>query len=115
MVVESSEENNINPSAKRRTPFGADLFGSACYTFQHGKFRKRYNDLTRIDARLDISSAFTLAKRAATIFTNSSVNSAEKLRSSPRLNLTLQQQVFSIFACLQLSSRHMGFKNYAEM
>ncbi|KAM7476216.1 hypothetical protein LguiB_023459 [Lonicera macranthoides] len=104
VVVESSEDNNINPSAKCRAPFGADLFGSACCTFQHGKFRKRYNDLTRIDARLDISSAFTLAKRAATIFTNSSVNSAEKLRSSPRLNLTLQQQMVGPYV-FRLDSR----------
>ncbi|GAB4844250.1 hypothetical protein Ancab_037614 [Ancistrocladus abbreviatus] len=32
---------------RKRSPFFADLFGSACYTYQHGKFRKLYGDLPR--------------------------------------------------------------------
>ncbi|KAL4562913.1 hypothetical protein LXL04_026944 [Taraxacum kok-saghyz] len=53
-----------------KRPFGADLFGSICFAYQHGKFRKDYGDLTRFDARLDVSSSI-----------------------SPKLNLILQQQV----------------------
>ncbi|KAJ9680437.1 hypothetical protein PVL29_019688 [Vitis rotundifolia] len=78
--------------AKKRSPFGADLFASACCTFQHGQFRKRYGDLTRVDARLNICSASALAKRVSNLF-SSSVNGAKDPLSSPRLNLIFQQQV----------------------
>ncbi|XP_052194830.1 protein TRIGALACTOSYLDIACYLGLYCEROL 4, chloroplastic [Diospyros lotus] len=78
--------------AKRRSPFSADMFGSVCYTFQHGKFRKLYGDLTRIDARLDICSASALAERVSKIFRTSSSN-AENPLYSPRLSLIFQQQV----------------------
>nr|CAN64366.1 hypothetical protein VITISV_031303 [Vitis vinifera] len=78
--------------AKKRSPFGADLFASGCCTFQHGQFRKRYGDLTRVDARLNICSASALAKRVSNLF-SSSVNGAKDPLSSPRLNLIFQQQV----------------------
>ncbi|KAL6981379.1 hypothetical protein U1Q18_023007 [Sarracenia purpurea var. burkii] len=77
---------------KKRSSFSADLFGSVCYTFQHGKFRKLYGDLTRLDARLDICSASSLAERVIKIFRNSASN-AENPLSSPRMNLIFQQQV----------------------
>ncbi|PIN12961.1 hypothetical protein CDL12_14421 [Handroanthus impetiginosus] len=76
---------------KNRGHFGADLFGSICFTYQHGKFRKRYGDLTRIDARLDIASASGLAKNVANLFRSS--QSRQSPSSSPRLNLILQQQI----------------------
>lgn len=88
-----SQDRGIPVTMKKRSPINADLFGSACFTFQHGKFRKRYGDLTRIDARLDICSASGLAKRALNIFKSSSVSNAENSLSSPRLNLSFQQQV----------------------
>ncbi|MBA0717665.1 hypothetical protein Golax_005459 [Gossypium laxum] len=85
--VESQSEDNIPTTNNKRSPLSADFFGSACYTFQHGQFRKLYGDLTRVDARLDLSSLSSFAKR---IFKSSSAN---KSLSSPRLNLIFQQQI----------------------
>ncbi|KAF5952736.1 hypothetical protein HYC85_010680 [Camellia sinensis] len=84
--------DSVSGGAKKRSPFCADLFGSVCYTFQHGKFRKLYGDLTRVDARLDICSALALAERVSKIFRSSSSNAENRL-SSPGLNLIFQQQV----------------------
>ncbi|TXG62462.1 hypothetical protein EZV62_009456 [Acer yangbiense] len=92
MAVES-QDRDVSMTMKKRSPLNADLFGSVCYTFQHGWFRKPFGDLTRFDARLDVCSASGLAKRALNIFKSSSVNNAEKSLSSPRLNLIFQQQV----------------------
>lgn len=85
--VESQSEDNIPTTINKRSPLSADFFGSACYTFQHGQFRKLYGDLTRFDARLDLSSLSSFAKR---VFKSCSAN---KSLSSPRLNLIFQQQV----------------------
>uniref|UniRef100_A0A5B7CAI4 Protein TRIGALACTOSYLDIACYLGLYCEROL 4, chloroplastic n=1 Tax=Davidia involucrata TaxID=16924 RepID=A0A5B7CAI4_DAVIN len=94
VAVESrGDGDRISLGAKNRRPFSADLFGSVCYTFQHGKFRKLYGDLTRIDARLDICSASALAKKVSKIFRSTSVNNVENPMSSPRLSLIFQQQV----------------------
>ncbi|XP_019188154.1 PREDICTED: protein TRIGALACTOSYLDIACYLGLYCEROL 4, chloroplastic [Ipomoea nil] len=90
LITESREDRENTPYSRRR-PLGVDLFGSFCYTLQHGKFRKRYNDLTRIDARLDVSSAVAIAKRVSRIFRSAS-NTRDSL-STPRLNLIFQQQV----------------------
>ncbi|CAH9097215.1 unnamed protein product [Cuscuta epithymum] len=76
-----------------RSSFSADLFASAGYTFQHGKFRNLFNDLTRVDARLDIRSAAALAKQVSKLFTGATSDSAKDGLYSPRLNLILQQQV----------------------
>ncbi|GMY22953.1 protein TRIGALACTOSYLDIACYLGLYCEROL 4, chloroplastic [Fagus crenata] len=89
----SREDEDISLNAKKRSPLSADLFGSVCYTYQHGNFRKLYGDLTRIDARLDICSASAFARRVLNGLKRSSVNSAENPVSSPRLNLIFQQQV----------------------
>ncbi|KAK8981951.1 hypothetical protein V6N11_037136 [Hibiscus sabdariffa] len=83
-----SQEDTILTSNNKRSPLNVDLFGSACYTLQHGQFRKLYGDLTRVDARLDIFSLSSFAKR---VFKGSS--SADKSLLSPRLNLIFQQQV----------------------
>ncbi|KAL8253978.1 hypothetical protein R6Q59_032199 [Mikania micrantha] len=69
----------------KRSPFGADLFGSICFAVQHGNFRKPYGDLTRFDARLDMSSASAVVNRFSNTLKSSSV--------TPRLNLILQQQI----------------------
>lgn len=102
--IESSEDGSSNSlDYKHTTSLNSDLFGSVCCTFQLGKFRKAFGDLSRIDARLNISSASALA-RASNIFGKASVNKAENSLSSPRLNLILQQQVFELLFytyCLQ--------------
>ncbi|KAL1809188.1 hypothetical protein ACET3Z_026178 [Daucus carota] len=91
--VESSEDgSSTSLDAKRTTSLNSDLFGSVCCTFQLGKFRKAFGDLSRIDARLNISSASALA-RASNIFGKATGNKVENSLSSPRLNLILQQQI----------------------
>lgn len=78
---------------KKRSRFNADIFGSVCYTFQHGKFTKHFGDLTRVDARLDISSASALTKKILNGFKISTADVSEHPSASPRLNLIFQQQV----------------------
>ncbi|GKU88556.1 hypothetical protein SLEP1_g2806 [Rubroshorea leprosula] len=85
--IESEGKGDLPTVTKKRIPFSADLFGSVCYTFQHGRFRNKYGDLTRVDARLDMCSVSALAKR---IFKGSSVSNNI---AYPRLNLIFQQQV----------------------
>lgn len=80
-------------STSKRSRFNADLFGSVCYTFQHGKFTKYFGDLTRVDARLDISSASGLAKKIVNGCRSSTADVSEQPSASPRLNLIFQQQV----------------------
>ena len=79
-------------STSKRSRFNADLFGSVCYTFQHGKFTKDFGDLTRVDARLDIPSASAFAKKVLNGFKSTSTDVSEP-SASPRLNLIFQQQV----------------------
>ncbi|XP_049383691.1 protein TRIGALACTOSYLDIACYLGLYCEROL 4, chloroplastic [Solanum stenotomum] len=85
--------SSSSSASRHRSPFGVDLFGSLCYTFQHGKFRESFGDLTRVDARLDVSSALALAKQVSKVFRKASSNNARDVLSSPRLELILQQQV----------------------
>ncbi|KAI5647555.1 hypothetical protein M9H77_33560 [Catharanthus roseus] len=87
-----SSEAGDDLNYKSRSPFSVDLFASGCYTFQHGKFRKYFRDLTRIDARLDVPSASALLKQFSNIFMSSNRNPMD-LASSPRLNFIFQQQV----------------------
>ncbi|KAI3449024.1 hypothetical protein Pfo_005689 [Paulownia fortunei] len=89
----TQDVDRSSSGTKDRGRFGADLFGSVCYTFQHGKFRKSFGDLTRIDARLDIGSASALAKKVSNLFRSSQSNQPQNELSSPRLNLIFQQQV----------------------
>ncbi|KAJ4869257.1 hypothetical protein Rs2_49198 [Raphanus sativus] len=72
----------------------ADVFGSACCTFQKGRFSKLYGDLTRVDARVDVSSASALAKRIFDAVRRSSgSDKTDDTLGSPRLSLIFQQQV----------------------
>lgn len=83
-------------NGKKRSPLSADAFGSACFTFQKGQFSKLYGDLTRVDARVDISSASALAKRIFHVIRRSSgSNKSDDTLWSPRLNLIFQQQVLT--------------------
>ncbi|KAL8542592.1 hypothetical protein ACS0TY_003465 [Phlomoides rotata] len=70
-----------------------DLFGSLCYTFQHGRFRNMYGDLTRIDARLNIASASAVLEKASSLFRSAQSKQTINELSSPRLNLIFQQQI----------------------
>lgn len=82
--------------AKKRYPLSADLFGSVCYTYQHGKFRKDFGDLTRVDARLDICSASAFIKGATHLVSNVFRGHVEReaiTLASPKLNMIFQQQV----------------------
>lgn len=102
-----SQDGHIAVSTKKRSPLSADLFGSICCTVQHGKFRRIFADLTRVDARLDISSVSGLAKSILNTFNRNSASSADNLVFSPRLNFILQQQVFpspysTCFSCCQI-------------
>ncbi|XP_071698700.1 protein TRIGALACTOSYLDIACYLGLYCEROL 4, chloroplastic-like [Rutidosis leptorrhynchoides] len=81
--------SNIDGTNIKRSTFGTDLFGSLCFAMQHGKFRKSYGDLTRFDARFDVSSAAALVNGFTDTLKSSSV--------SPQLNLILQQQVAGPF------------------
>lgn len=94
-----SSEAGDDLNYKSRSPFSVDLFASGCYTFQHGKFRKYFRDLTRIDARLDVPSASALLKQFSNIFMSSNRNPMD-LASSPRLNFIFQQQVSMFCECL---------------
>ncbi|KAJ7961850.1 Protein TRIGALACTOSYLDIACYLGLYCEROL 4 chloroplastic [Quillaja saponaria] len=91
--VDSIGDGNISTSFKNRGLLNADLFGSVCYIFQHGKFRKDFGDLTRVDARLDMCSASAFAKKVVNSFKSTATNSTESPSASPRLNLIFQQQV----------------------
>ncbi|KAG8391454.1 hypothetical protein BUALT_Bualt01G0189500 [Buddleja alternifolia] len=88
-IIGGTCEAWFTSEAKDRSRFGADLFGSACYTFQHGKFRKAFGDLSRIDARLNIGSASALAKKVTNLFRSVQSNQSTNIR----LNLIAQQQV----------------------
>ncbi|XP_042491511.1 protein TRIGALACTOSYLDIACYLGLYCEROL 4, chloroplastic [Macadamia integrifolia] len=95
--TQSRDGGAITLSYKKRNPLNADFFGSICYTFQHGKFRKLFGDLTRVDTRLDVCSGSAFARRAvdaaANIFRNSPVKRDLDPLALPRLNLIFQQQV----------------------
>lgn len=99
-VDRTHDVERSSSGTKDRGRFGADLFGSVCYTFQHGKFRNTFGDLTRIDARLDIVSASALAKKVSSLVRSAQSNQPPNELSSPRLNLIFQQQVNYMFSKL---------------
>lgn len=90
--LDSREDLEMSERSKRSL-FDADLFGSICYTLQHGKFRNDFGDLTRVDARLDICSASGFARKVLNGLRRSSADGSEHPSMSPRLNITFQQQV----------------------
>ena len=91
-LIDSGEDPAVS-KRRKRSRFNAEIFGSVCYTFQQGRFTKKFGDLTRVDARLDISSASGLAKKILNGFKSSSADVIEQPSASPRLNLIFQQQV----------------------
>ncbi|XP_039685225.1 protein TRIGALACTOSYLDIACYLGLYCEROL 4, chloroplastic isoform X2 [Medicago truncatula] len=91
-LIDTGEDPAVS-KRRKRSRFNAEIFGSVCYTFQQGRFSKKFGDLTRVDARLDISSASGLAKKILNGFKSSSADIIEQPSASPRLNLIFQQQV----------------------
>lgn len=82
--------------SRSRNHFNMDLFGSFGCSFQRGKFTNDFNDLTRIDARLDVSSASALLKGFANLVSTTfkgQVQGEVNPIASPRLNVILQQQI----------------------
>ncbi|KAH7659185.1 hypothetical protein IHE45_16G015700 [Dioscorea alata] len=90
------EGNKSLKGTSKAQSFSADLFGSISYTLQHGKFKDDFNDLTRIDARLDIRSAKAFINEAGHlaygIFKGPADREVNPL-AAPQLNLIFQQQV----------------------
>ncbi|KAJ8650461.1 hypothetical protein MRB53_003484 [Persea americana] len=97
MVGDSRAQLGVGEvGANKRFPLSADLFGSVCYTYQHGNFRRLYRDLTRVDARLDICSASAFIKGATHLVSNVFRGHVEREANplaSPKLNMIFQQQV----------------------
>ncbi|KAH0462078.1 hypothetical protein IEQ34_009653 [Dendrobium chrysotoxum] len=81
---------------RNRNHFNMDLFGSFGCSFQRGKFTYDFNDLTRVDARLDVSSASALLKGFAHLVSatfKGQVQGEVNPLAYPRLNVILQQQI----------------------
>ncbi|GAB2270844.1 hypothetical protein Dimus_005708 [Dionaea muscipula] len=90
----SGKDNRVKLESQKRSPLSVDVFGSISCTLQLGKFKRFFLDLTRVDARLDICSASSLAKGFAKyIHRSSSDMGQEDPLSSPRLNVIFRQQV----------------------
>ncbi|XP_020586748.1 protein TRIGALACTOSYLDIACYLGLYCEROL 4, chloroplastic [Phalaenopsis equestris] len=93
----TDEEIHKSSSPSRsRHHFNMDLFGSFGCSFQRGRFANDFNDLTRLDARLDVSSASALLKGfshlVSTTFKGKVQGEVNPL-TFPRLNVLFQQQV----------------------
>lgn len=109
------EDNALKGTSRKRSPVFADLFGSVCYTFQHGKFRKLYGDLTRVDARLDICSASGFAKNMLrSVWSDASNPGQQNPASLPRLSLIFQQQVAGPIV-VRIDSKFAPGKKVVEM
>ncbi|KAL0374215.1 UNVERIFIED_CONTAM: hypothetical protein Sradi_3337200 [Sesamum radiatum] len=95
VTIETEKGQFWRPSydIRLREPHAAISGIIACYTFQHGKFRNLFGDLTRIDARLDILSASALAQKLSNLFRSAQSNRPSNELSSPKINLIYQQQV----------------------
>ena len=111
-IVGSSLTAWITGRGEKRSLISADAFGSACYTFQKGRFSKRYGDLTRVDARVDVSSAFALAKRifSAVRRSKGSNKTDDDTSGSPRLSLIFQQQVLLISFLSNFDVKNVTYK-----
>ncbi|KAJ4836017.1 hypothetical protein Tsubulata_033320 [Turnera subulata] len=80
----------------------ADLFSSVSFTAQHGNFQRLFLDLTRVQARLDISSGskfVSSATRIAQDLLNSQQPNFEAVQAiCPAVTLSLQQQIAGPFS-----------------
>ncbi|XP_078445984.1 TRIGALACTOSYLDIACYLGLYCEROL-like protein isoform X2 [Wolffia australiana] len=91
--VDSAQSQSFG---KRMNPISANVFGSMCYTIQRGKFKEDFNDLTRLDVRVDFASVPAFIGGVSRILhcaLKGPVESKANTLASPRLSLTLQQQV----------------------
>ena len=84
-------------ATREKSAFLADLFASFSLSAQYGNFQKRYFDLTRLNARLDVPSAskfFSAAACVAQNISNSKQPSLEAVQAvCPKTMLSFQQQV----------------------
>ncbi|KAJ0960354.1 hypothetical protein J5N97_001804 [Dioscorea zingiberensis] len=114
-------KKNLNATSETQS-FSADLFGSISYTLQHGKFRNDFNDLTRIDARLDVRSAKAFINEAGHLvygIFKDPINREVDPLASPQLNLIFQQQVagpviFRAESRVSINSGHGKLKPHVE-
>lgn len=79
------------------------MFGSACFTYQHGTFRELHWDLSRIDVKLNIPELMSLYK----------VKNARDAPPPPSLNLIFQQQV-KFFLCFFKKTQLFSWCNYLD-
>ncbi|PKA53418.1 hypothetical protein AXF42_Ash012360 [Apostasia shenzhenica] len=108
--------------SSRRKHISMDLFGSFGYTFQQGKFTHDYNDLTRVDARLDVTSASAVLKGFGHLVPSAfkgQVHEKVNPLALLRFNVLLQQQiagpiVFRVDTKFSFSSPSGGYLPYAE-
>lgn len=89
-------------ATRGKSAFLADLFASFSLSAQYGNFQKRYFDLTRLNARLDVPSAskfFSAAACVAQNISNSKQPSLEAVQAvCPKTMLSFQQQVRNMVA-----------------
>ncbi|KAG9453006.1 hypothetical protein H6P81_005910 [Aristolochia fimbriata] len=112
-VGDNAVHHEVTSNMNRRSFFGVDAFASVCCTFQHGKFKKDFWDLTRVDTRLDISSAAAFLKSTTNLVSGLMVGPVKQDTdplTSPRLNFIFHQQiagpiVFRVDSRLALDSR----------
>lgn len=98
----SAEYDSFGLHAKgANSVISADLFASASLSAQHGNFQKRFLDLTRFYARLDIPSVSKFingASRVAFALYNSQVPSMGAVQTvTPSASLSFQQQVTNFY------------------
>ncbi|KAL8487708.1 hypothetical protein ACS0TY_023696 [Phlomoides rotata] len=98
-----AEDDSFGLHAKgTNSIISADLFTSASLSAQHGNFQKRFLDLTRFYARLDIPSVSKFlngASRVAFAFYNSQEPSMEAVQTiTPSASLSFQQQIAGPFS-----------------
>lgn len=84
----------------------ADLFASVNFTAQHGNFQRLLLDLTRVSARLDISSGSLFLRGASQLAQDFFFSRRPDLETfcdvCPDVIVSLQQQVNHIFLFHQL-------------
>ncbi|CAO2838351.1 unnamed protein product [Amaranthus hypochondriacus] len=89
-------------ATRGKSAFLADLFASFSLSAQYGNFQKRYFDLTRLNARLDVPSAskfFSAAACVAQNISNSKQPSLEAVQAvCPKTMLSFQQQIAGPFS-----------------
>ena len=113
-LLGGNQDKNVDSSQslslRNRNPFSANVFGSICYTVQQGKFKEDFNDLTRLDARVDFSSVPGFVSGVSHLLYNAIKGTVERKiddLASPKLTLIFQQQV-NIYKLIRVFFRAFG-------